>query len=243
MSYCLLCGSNHATKDCPQLVILSKGLVLIGAGVYLSTLVGDNMIAKDFNKLWSEQQDVSWLGQIVFKIDRAKILYYLKSLNLFKNILMADIGCGSGGTLRMFRDNGYTCIIGFDNSESAIRLCERNGFIRDKDVFLKDVKDINKTFYFVFTEGSIEHYKDIRPMVKALCGISEKYILTTMPDLGSWKWLFFELGMKLLGRKHAPDYKHSYGEYVKVFNENGFTLIRSGLLTFGWVMLFKRVKP
>ena len=197
---------------------------------------------KDFNKLWHEQTEVSLLGRLVFKIDRKKIFSFLKYTDLTFNSKIIDVGCGTGSTLKLFRKYGYNNSIGIDAAKSSIKLCERNGLRRNKDIFLIDVNSNNlkNNFDLVFAEGVIEHYVDIQPIVDSICRISKKYVLTTMPDLSSFYWYIFEIGLKILKRKHAKDYQHEEAEYINAFKNAGFEPVKTGKLFFGWVMLFKR---
>ena len=52
----------------------------------------------------------------------------LKSLNKFinKKAKILDAGCGTGGTIKFLKLNGYTEIYGIDNSQESIKFCKIN---------------------------------------------------------------------------------------------------------------------
>lgn len=208
----------------------------------------ENNVKSNFNHLWDEQTDVSTLGQLLFKIDRKKIFGFLKYADINKKSRIVDVGCGTGSTLKILRKLGYKNAIGIDVAESSMILCKRKRFKRNKDVFKVDVtsapKRLKKKFDLVFTEGSIEHYKNIQPMVNSICNLSKRYVLTTMPDMNSFYWQIAPMIYKVMGRKRVDDYNHSEQKYVKAFKKSGFKLIKKSkfLLQGGWIMLFERVK-
>jgi len=199
-------------------------------------------VVKNFNKLWDEQTKVSTIGKIIFKFDRHKIMSLLKYTDLTFDSNIVDVGCGTGGTLKMFRNHGFYNSIGIDATESSMKLCQESGFKRNKDVFQVDInKDkFNKKFDLAFAEGVIEHYVNIQPVVNNLCKLSKKYVLTTMPNLSSFSWNIFEISLKIMGRKHVDDFKHEDYEYINAFRKAGFKLVKLKNLTFGWVMLFEK---
>jgi cyclopropane fatty-acyl-phospholipid synthase-like methyltransferase len=203
-----------------------------------------NETEDNFNKLWAEQTEVSWLGKQIFKMDRKKIFDLLRFTSLNKKSAVLDVGCGTGSTLNYIRNLGYSNSIGCDISNSSIKLCQRNGFKKKRDVFLTDISKCayKKDFDLVFAEGVIEHYTDIQPVVNGLCKASKKYVLTTMPNLKSFYWYMFEAALKIMGRQHAEDFHHTKYEYIKAFENAGFSLVELKTFSFnrGWLMLFKR---
>ena len=200
--------------------------------------------SREFERLWSEQEDISLLGKFMFKVDRRKIFSLLEYADLTPKSTVLDVGCGTGNTLKLIRGLGYENSIGCDVAESSIRLCEKNGLERNKDVFLEDIvkSSWKRDFDLVFSEGSIEHYNKIQPIVDGICKASRKYVLTCMPNLESQYWVLFEMTLKMMGRKHAKDYNHSEDEYLKAFKKAGFKLVKMKMFSFnrGWIMLFKR---
>jgi SAM-dependent methyltransferase len=208
----------------------------------------EKVVKSNFNRLWDEQTDVSALGKIIFRIDRKRIFSFLKYTDINKNSRIVDVGCGTGSTLRIFRKLGYKNSIGIDVAESSMNLCKRNKFKRNKDVFKIDVtsapRKMKKKFDIVFTEGSIEHYENIQPMVNSICDLSKKYVLTTMPDLNAFYWQIAPFFYRIMRRKRVDDYNHDEWEYENSFKKAGFKLVkkRKFLLRSGWIMLFERVK-
>ena len=47
-----------------------------------------------------------------------------------KDARILDVGTGTGSTLRMLRDNGYTQVTGVDASDEALRFCADKGLGR-----------------------------------------------------------------------------------------------------------------
>ena len=193
-----------------------------------------------WNDEWKNFTELNFFGRKFAKDQKNAVSKFLEKENLPKNAKIVDFGCGSGRTLKMFRSLGYNNSVGADVSLNSMKLCEKNGFIEGKDVFLvkeKGTEFKDKEFDLVFADGVLEHFEDFMPIVKEMCRISNKYILITQPNH------FSIYGRMLMGmnRKAVHEYTYSIKDFQKTFENNCFMLVQysSFNLYEHWIMLFK----
>src|SRR5690348_11391025 len=71
-----------------------------------------------------------------------------------------DVGAGTGSTLRMLHDAGYTRTAGLDSSDDAVRFCAAKGLgpVQKGDILALPFPDAS--FDFVFATDILEHVDD-----------------------------------------------------------------------------------
>ena len=69
----------------------------------------------EYLKMYEAEEQLWW-----YKILHEKVLKAIKSAGFQKSIKILDAGCGTGGLMSFLIKNGYTDIVGFDYSESAV---------------------------------------------------------------------------------------------------------------------------
>ncbi len=196
-----------------------------------------------WNSEWEHFTGLNFFGKKFAEGQKKAVKNFLEKENILKNAKILDFGCGSGRTLKMFRSFGYENSIGVDVSPNAMILCEKNGLIIGKDVFL--VKEggtgfKKKNFDLVFADGVLEHFEDFSPIVEEMCMLSKKYVLITQPN-------HFSLYGKILRKtKHKPVFEYTYriSDFEKAFAKNEFKLVRISRFNFRehWTLFFKKEK-
>ena len=71
-----------------------------------------------------------------------------------------DVGCGTGGNLRMLRSQSFTRVAGVDISPDAVRYCRRKGF---GDVVLGSAQELpfpDESFDVILLTDVLEHVED-----------------------------------------------------------------------------------
>ena len=200
------------------------------------------IINDKFNKLY-EQSQATIIGKFILKFTECETINLIKKLGLKRSSRTIDVGCGIGRTLRMFRNNQFFNSIGIDNSKNAIRLCERNGLRRNKDVFLINAKKTpfsDNEFDLVFEEGLLEHFKNFQPFIDEMCRISKKYVVLIQPNK-------FSLAHKLMDRFtndiNIKEIPYEIHDFCEAFRINNFKLksLKNGFLNIFWILVFERL--
>lgn len=197
----------------------------------------------NWNDEWADFKGLNIFGKKFAESQRKVVKNFLEKENFPKNARILDFGCGSGRTLRMFRNIGFNNSIGVDVSPNSMKLCEKNGFVIGKDIFLVKEEGTNfkdKEFDLVFEDGVLEHFKDFTPIVKEICRISKGYVLITQPNHFS---LYGNL-LRRLNRKVVYEYTYKVEDFESVFSKNNFKLIHFFYFNLReqWALLFKREK-
>jgi SAM-dependent methyltransferase len=138
-----------------------------------------------------------------------------------QDIKILEIGCSGGPLLNVLLSQGYSHIVGIDNSKEAIALCKERGF---QNVFLMDgVKPHfdSEQFDVIIASDVLEHIQDEKRAVKGWQRIVKRggIIICFVPAL------------RILWSKHDEDNKH-YKRYAKktleyLFRGKDYTIIRS----------------
>ncbi|MFZ3077753.1 MAG: class I SAM-dependent methyltransferase [Candidatus Aenigmatarchaeota archaeon] len=194
-----------------------------------------------WNDEWNDFKGLNFFGRKFAKGQKNVVRKFLERENLPKTAKVLDFGCGSGRTLRMFRNLGFNNSIGVDVSPNSMKLCEKNDFIVGKDVFLTKEEGTSfndNSFDLVFADGVLEHFEDFSPIVKEICRLSKKYILITQPN-------HFSLYGRILRKtEHKPVFEYTYriSDFEEAFAENGFRLAQISHFNFRehWALLFKK---
>lgn len=181
---------------------------------------------ENWDGVWVTSNKLNWFGRRL-RNSQVKVLEkLLKEIDLEKSAKIVDVGCGSGRSLFDLKKLGYKNSLGIDTSLESISLCERNGFIKDKDVFRRDGTNTsfkNNEFDMVFSVGLLEHFEDFEPFVKEMTRISNRYILLLQPNHFS----IYRKIVDAVSGTPVDEYTH-YGEkeYAQSFEKYGYKLIR-----------------
>jgi len=200
------------------------------------------MINKNtWNYEWEHFAGLNFFGKHFAEGQKKAVKEFLEKEKCSKNARILDFGCGSGRTLKMFRNLGYENSVGVDVSPNSMKLCEKNGFKIGKDVFLvkeKGTEFKDKEFDLVFADGVLEHFEDFTPIAKEMCRLSKNYILITQPNHFSF------YGRILRKTEHKPVFEYTYriADFEKAFAKNEFKLASISHFNFRehWALLFRR---
>jgi SAM-dependent methyltransferase len=95
----------------------------------------------------------------------------LERANLRRDARIIDIGTGTGSTLRMLRDLGYSRVTGIDPSEEAIGYCASKGLGPVTKGSLSKLKFDNDSFDFVFATDVLEHVENDLQGLEEICRV------------------------------------------------------------------------
>jgi SAM-dependent methyltransferase len=84
----------------------------------------------------------------------------LQRLQISRDASILDIGTGTGSTLRMLRDQGYSNVTGLDESDEAIRYCALKGLGSVAKGNLSGLGFPDGSIDFVFATDVLEHVDD-----------------------------------------------------------------------------------
>jgi len=172
----------------------------------------------DFERTYHSVEEKHW-----WFVGRREIVLKLiiRILPRRKNIKILEIGCSGGPLLKLLLSQGYSHVVGIDNSKEAIILCKKRGF---KNVFLMDGVKLNfdsEQFDVIIASDVLEHIQNDKRAVKGWQRILKRggIIICFVPAL------------RILWSKHDEDNKH-YQRYTKkdleyLFRGKGYTIIRS----------------
>jgi SAM-dependent methyltransferase len=93
--------------------------------------------SSEYQAMFDTEEKLWW-----YKILHEKVLTFIRSQQLPKDIKILDAGCGTGGLMAFLRNNGYNHCKGFDFSEDAVSLAGSRGF----DVSRIDITKISEFF-------------------------------------------------------------------------------------------------
>jgi SAM-dependent methyltransferase len=172
----------------------------------------------DFERKYHLLEEKHW-----WFVGRREIILRLIKNNFPRrqDIKILEIGCSGGPLLNVLLSQGYSHIVGIDNSKEAIALCKERGF---QNVFLMDgVKPHfdSEQFDVIIASDVLEHIQDDKRAVKGWQRIVKRggIIICFVPAL------------RILWSKHDEDNKH-YKRYTKktleyLFRGKDYTIIRS----------------
>lgn len=112
-----------------------------------------------------------------------KFIEMFKKLNVPKDALIYDIGCGSGAIIQYLKDElGYTNVHGFDLNQANADFASN---FRKIDLQMKDIYDLdtNEKCDVIITTENIEHVSDPIEYVSLLSNLLRKggYLVLTTP--------------------------------------------------------------
>ena len=191
----------------------------------------------------------SFYERYLYTISEKRYFSMLEEIKLKKNAKIIDVVCGTGRTLQSFREHDYYNSIGIDVLKFQIEICMKKGFKINKDIFLMNFlknKFKNESFDLVFSEGLLEHYKNMKPFVKEMCRISKKYVLQLQPNYNlSGKPFLLVRNLYLKIFNTLPKFyekQYNIKDYEKIFAKNNFKLINTKdlVLKSHYALLFER---
>ncbi len=187
------------------------------------------MAYKNFEQFWTETQP-SKIGRFLQK-KNFKIIFRIIRNFFPKDLSVLDFGCGIGRTMTEFNKNGFTNVFGFDTSRKALDECIKKGFKNDR--IFSQIPDIK--FDIVFSDGVLEHYENMDPIIEQHCNCQNKYVVINQPT----KINYFCARILRWRGNYVPEYHHNPRVFIKEFEKYNFEkiLIKENLWHF--LIIFK----
>jgi len=197
----------------------------------------------NWDEFWENESELNWFGRRLHSAQKRSMGRVFNDIGLPRNSKILDVGCGSGRSLHDLRSLGYTNSIGIDSSIKSIELCEKSGFMIDKDVFLMDATNTtfdDSEFELVLSQGLLEHFADFSPLVREMSRISGRYVLLSQPNHFS---LYRKMVDYLRGTPADEYTDYEVSDYEQAFERAGFNLAQSFSINMHeqFVLLFKKV--
>lgn len=177
----------------------------------------------DFERKYHSVEEKHW-----WFVGRRGIILKLIKKNFLgrQDIKILEVGCSGGPLLNLLISQGYSHVVGIDNSKEAIRLCKERGF---NNVFLMDGVEPNfdsERFDVIIASDVLEHIQNDKRAVKGWQGILKRGGIV----------ICFVPALRALWSKHDEDNKH-YRRYTKkdleyLFSDKGYAIIRSSYWNF-----------
>jgi SAM-dependent methyltransferase len=179
----------------------------------------DEQLYRTWDQRWQGPK-LTFLGKQMFSAKKKKIEEVTKGLEI-KTVV--EVGCGLGHTLVVYEQAGYDAL-GIDVSAQAVGACKKRGLKAE----LKKLEDMSGEFDLVSSDGMLEHFLNFKPHAHDLMRISKRYVLLIQPNHGSFcgKTLAY-LAELLRGNINVFEYNYRIKDFIDVFEENGFGLLKS----------------
>jgi SAM-dependent methyltransferase len=214
--------------------------------------VTEDKVKKAWLNEWENSESIDDSASFIGKYLRKKRLQIVKDLleaiqdiESTNNLIVIDLGCGGGTTLKMIRESGLHNSIGIDFVKPAIEKCVLHGFKVDKDVYLMDAKELpypDQYFDIVFSEGLWEHFEDPEPYIAEACRIAKKWLLVIQPDHYTiFGWLLHK-AWQILGGGGVREYSFPIEYFIELLDTYDFMLSnrQSTIFNEQAILLFTR---
>jgi len=191
-----------------------------------------------WDKRWEgteEEENLTIIGKMMFKAKEKALTTVIKDISIAKVI---EVGCGLGHTMEVYKKNGLNCV-GIDVSSHAVSVCRNKGL----NVTQRRLEDISEKYDLVSSDGMLEHFLNFEPYAQQLMNISNNYVLLIQPDHDSFcgKTLAY-LAELLRGSKNVFEYNYRIKDFITVFRDNGFEIIKNYPIFYNVcrLLLFKK---
>ncbi len=176
-----------------------------------------------WDKRWEgseESERLTFIGRMMFKAKEGVLTKAIKDLTIGKVI---EVGCGLGHTMEVYKENGLNCV-GIDVSSHAVSVCRKRGL----NVAIRKLEEVTEKYDLVSSDGMLEHFLHFEPYAQQLMNISSNYVLLIQPNHDSFfgKTLVY-LAELLRGRDNVFEYNYRIKDFITVFQNNSFEIIKS----------------
>lgn len=144
----------------------------------------------------------------------------LAALHLSRAAHILDVGTGTGANLRLMRQAGFTCVVGVDQSEAAIRFCTVRGLGSVKRADIRRLPFEDGSFDLVMATDVVEHVEEENEAVAEIYRVLHPggFALITVPAFPSL-W-----GLQDIQSHHLRRYRRA--EFHKLLADAGFEIRR-----------------
>ncbi len=223
--------------------------------VYDDVAVGSDVFKKYYAQLGKYVQSGTGGSGDVSPVDRLRyesIIKFVEPALKQKSVAIADIGCGKGGLLRIFKEQGYSSLHGFDASKGCMDILRDEFGIPATCVEIAALPmSISQRFDLVVVSNVFEHLYTIHDAIDSIDKLlkSDGFVYVDVPD-----------GSRYHEHFYAPYYSFDM-EHINHFNvdtmtvawkQHGYHCIKSEMLVGTPVpgrsipmcrMLLRKMKP
>lgn len=176
-----------------------------------------------WDKRWEgsvEKERLTFIGRMMFKAKESVLTNVVKDLSINTVI---EVGCGLGHTMEVYKKNGLNCV-GIDVASHAVTVCRNKGL----KVTQKRLENVTEKYDLVSSDGMLEHFLHFEPYAQQLMNISNNYVLLIQPNHDSFcgKTLVY-LAELLRGRENVFEYNYRIMDFITIFRNNGFEIIKN----------------
>jgi len=195
----------------------------------------DKLLYSTWDAHWARERKLTMVGRVFCPLRMKAIKRAFQGLDIESAI---DVGCGFGYLLEIFHgaDLDY---IGIDVSPKSIAVCKH----LDLNARLGKLENEENRFHLVAAEGMLEHFLNFEPYARHMMRISTRYVLLMQPnhDSFSGRTLVY-LTQILRGSKCVFEYNYRIEDYINVFDNNGFKIIKNEpvILNTSRLLLFEK---
>ncbi len=129
-------------------------------------------------------------------VDRKRyegIIQFLKPALRCTSIAIADVGCGKGGLLRMFKEHGYSSLHGFEPSPACVDIIEHEHGISATCAGIGDLYGRPERFELITISNVFEHLYSVHDAIDAIDSILQDngYVYVDVPDGSRYNEWFY----------------------------------------------------
>lgn len=238
---CPLCGSGYAYQlvkmdfAIPYDSVLPSQYRIVQCGqcgfVYDDVDVGADTFARYYASAGKYvQKGVGGSGDIT-PVDRERyqgIIDFISPELSGKDVRIVDVGCGKGGLLRVFRENGYARLCAIEPSEGCVELMRKEFGLEAICATITDLPRGRK-FDLVSISNVFEHLYTVHDAVEAIDGIVEigGLVYVDVPD-GSRYWQYFYAPWYSFDMEHINHFDVS--SMSALWTQHGYRCVKSAEL-------------
>lgn len=141
------------------------------------------------------QKGIGGSGDIS-KVDRTRydgIIKFIESAISRKDVSIADVGCGKGGLLRVFKEHGYCDVHGFEPSPACVAIMKAEYGIPATCASISNIGKANQRFTVVVVSNVFEHLFTVHDAIDAVSSIlrEDGIVYVDVPDGSRYHECFY----------------------------------------------------
>ncbi|MDP1726474.1 MAG: class I SAM-dependent methyltransferase [Bacteroidota bacterium] len=175
------------------------------------------MVKEEYYRMADTEKEHWWYRSLHFLV-----LSHIKKYFNERNIKIIDAGCGTGGLITFMKKQGYINIDGFDASDIAVQICNKQniaafkGDLRNISKYYMDnhadVVISNDTFYFLDMEDQRNLTDEVNNVLR-----KDGLLITNIPSLQAFRGIHdVQVGIKKRFDKK---------DIWKIFDRNKYSLV------------------
>lgn len=177
---------------------------------------------EELDRYYAEQSKYTYGGdgdESVYDMRRfAAIVEHVAPRLRSREARILDLGCATGGLLRLLRDRGFTNVLGADPSPSCAQLARQRHGVEVRVATLADVSGWEEKFDLILMVGVLEHVREVQSAVQSIIPRLEGagQLFVAVPDVEG-----------LADSRNAPFQQFSM-EHVNFFSRSSLDRLLAG---------------